>query len=69
MTAGQDYVRDWELAIAARLMTASDTGMLAYADQARAVFVTQRTLVVIKVRVTLEKVRKCTVGVKKSSLL
>ena len=70
--AGQGHIRDRELAFAARLMTASDAGMLSYAGQARAIFVTQCTLVIVKVRVTLGdygESEKAYGGDKQSSLL
>ena len=53
MTAGQGYVGDWEIAIPTGLVTKSDAGVLTYADQAHTALITQRTLVVIKVRVAL----------------
>lgn len=53
MSTGQEHIRDRELAIAAGLMTESDAGVLTYAGQARTFFVTQGTLVIVKVRVTL----------------
>ena len=53
MTAKQGRIRYWDLAIATGFMTAPDTWMLTFADQARANFVTHCSLVIIKVRVTL----------------
>jgi hypothetical protein len=53
VTAGQGHIGHREPAIAAGFMTEAVAGMLTYAGQALAGFVTQRTLVIVKVCVTL----------------
>jgi len=62
VTAGQGHIRYRELAISTLFMTESDTGVLTYAGQAYAVFVTQCTLVIVEVCMTLNvvmNVSKC----------
>ena len=59
MTTGQDDIGGRELAISAGLMAESDAGVLTYAGQAHAILVTQHTLVVIEVCVTLGGCEKC----------
>jgi len=62
MTTGQGYVGDWEVAVSTRLVTKPDAWMLTYAGQAHAVFVTQHTPVVVKVRVALGSCEKSSGG-------
>jgi len=62
MTARQGHIRYWELAIPALFVTESDAGMLTYACQAHAVFVTPCTLVIVQIRMALDvvtNVSKC----------
>jgi hypothetical protein len=62
VTAGQDHIRYRELATPTGFMTKSNAGVPTYAGQTHAVFVTQCTLVVVEVRMTLDvagSIREC----------
>ena len=56
VTARQGHVGYRELAISTLFVTESDAGVLTYACQAHAIFVTPCTLVIVEIRVALDVV-------------
>jgi hypothetical protein len=58
VTTGQRHIGDRELAISTGFITESDAGVLTHAGQAHAFFIAERTLVIIKVCMTLDNCEK-----------